>query len=566
MGFIKKFEETAVLPEEVQEVVTILLHKKGPKELVQNYRPITLLTGSYKVVAKLLANRMKKVLGTVISEEQHGFLPGRRLSDAVSMVADVIEAANNDNEDWYLMMVDFQKAFDSVSRSFLFDTMALMGFPEKFIGWCKGLHGGSFTRLLVNGWLGDRVDVCKGVRQGCPLAPYLFLCAVEPICQEAKRRRLGICDDHGDRLAYLGYADDTTLVLKGKQQIGRAEALLEVFEARSGLRVNKDTSAILPLGKNLEKGKDKESAFTWVEPKEAERLMGVWVSPSGSAEVTWERALARAAEELVKWRSQQLTTTARVAVVNAYVCPVLAFQGQVYPPSEKIWNRIMKLLVNFISGNRGSEEHHFSLWSRELIFRPRKDGGLGVLDPFVELSGLAARRVGKFVLGNRGIGRWLATKAADLPAGFRCFWAHEDSLKDWKGRSERWRKTCEAFMKSKIAKEGPKTRWDIAQEPLLFNRQTLPNGKKPIGRQKAAEGLELIQLGDFISCAEDGACTLKSEEVLARELGTVKKARKVLKIFKCIPGAWKEKLLAPVTGKELLEMSSHVKRIGAVGV
>ncbi|CAI5460435.1 unnamed protein product [Closterium sp. Yama58-4] len=121
MGFIKQFESSAVLPEEVQEAVTILLHKKGPREQVQNYRLITLLTSSYKV------------LGAVISDEQHGFIPGRRLSDAVSPIADVIEAANNDREDWYLLMIDFQKAFDSVSRSFLFETMALMGFLAKFI-------------------------------------------------------------------------------------------------------------------------------------------------------------------------------------------------------------------------------------------------------------------------------------------------------------------------------------------------------------------------------------------------------------------------------------------------
>ncbi|CAI5999193.1 unnamed protein product [Closterium sp. NIES-65] len=314
MGFIKQFESSAVLPEEVQEVVTILLYKKGPREQVHNYRPITLLSSCYKVVAKLLANRMKQVLGTVISEEQHRFLPGRRLSDAVSTVADVIEAANNDKEDWYLLMIDFQKVFDSVSRSFLFDTMALMGFPSKFIRWCEGLHDGSFTRLLVNGWLGDRVDVRKGVRQGCPLAPYLFLCAVEPICQEAKPRKLGINDHHGDRLAYLGYADDTTLVLKGKRQIERAEELLEEFGARSGLRVNKDKSALLPLGANLKETRSVSSDFAWVNPKDAERLLGVWVSPSRSAEVTWDKALARAAEELVKWQSHHLTTTARVAV------------------------------------------------------------------------------------------------------------------------------------------------------------------------------------------------------------------------------------------------------------
>ncbi|CAI5952366.1 unnamed protein product [Closterium sp. NIES-65] len=277
---------------------------------------------------------MKQVLGTVISKERHGFLPGRRLSDAVSTVADMIEAASNNREDWYLLMIDFQKAFDSVSRSFLFDTMALMGFPSKFIRWCEGLHDGSFTCLLVNGWLGDR---------------------------EAKRRKLGIGDDHGDRLAYLGYADDTSLVLKGKRQIEKAEELLEEFGARSDLRVNKDKSALLPLGANLKETRNEGLDFVWVNPKDAERLLGVWVSPSGSAEVTWDKALARAAEELVKWQSHHLTTTARVAVVNAYVCPILAFQGQVYPSSESVWKRIMKLLVNFISGNKASTERHFTL-------------------------------------------------------------------------------------------------------------------------------------------------------------------------------------------------------------
>ncbi|CAI5460459.1 unnamed protein product [Closterium sp. Yama58-4] len=114
MGFVRDFEATASLSEEVQEAVTILLHKKGPKEQFQNYRPITLLTSSYNVVAKLLANRMTKVLERVISKEQCGSLPGRRLSDAVSLVADVIEAAKNDNKDLYILMVDFRFSLPNV--------------------------------------------------------------------------------------------------------------------------------------------------------------------------------------------------------------------------------------------------------------------------------------------------------------------------------------------------------------------------------------------------------------------------------------------------------------------
>ncbi|CAI7828083.1 unnamed protein product, partial [Closterium sp. NIES-54] len=377
--------------------------------------------------------------------------------------------------------------------------------------------------------------------------------------------KLGINDDHGDRLAYLGYADDTMLVLKGKRQIERAEELLEEFGARSGLRVNKDKSALLPLGANLKEKRSVSLDFAWVNPQDAERLLGVWVSPSGSAEVTWDKALARAVEELIKWQSHNLTTTARVAVVNAYVCPILAFQGQVYPPSESGWKRIMKLLVNFISSNKASAERHFTLWSRELIFRPRKDGGLGVRDPFVELSGLAARRVGKLVLVRRGVRSWLATKAADLPAGFHSFWAHPEFLKTWNGRSVRWKQTCEMFMQSSIAKKGPLSRWDIAQEPLVFNWQILPNRKKPLGWQEEAKGLELSKLGDFVGQAKDGGFFFKDENLLTKELGTRKKARRALKVFACVLSAWKAKLIAPFTGEEFLAESAFVKKKGLAG-
>ncbi|CAI5480741.1 unnamed protein product [Closterium sp. Yama58-4] len=229
MAMAKDFEGTAALPAEIKEAVTILLHKKGDKELLNNYRPITLLNFAYKVLARVVADRMKSVLHMVISPEQYGFIPGRRLSDAVALVADIIEGAKNDKGDCYMLLVDFQKAFDSVSRDFLFQVLESMGFPEQFVGWVKGLHEGTTTKLLINGWLGEGVDVVSGVRQGCPLAPYLFLCAVEPLALEVERKELGLEKD-GHRLGYLGYADDTTLVLQGEAQIGQAEEILDRFK------------------------------------------------------------------------------------------------------------------------------------------------------------------------------------------------------------------------------------------------------------------------------------------------------------------------------------------------
>ncbi|CAI5473992.1 unnamed protein product [Closterium sp. Yama58-4] len=335
MALVRDFEKSASLPVELKEAVTILLHKKGDRDQLNNYRPITLLNFTYKVLARVMADRMKRVLHQVISPEQCGFLPGRSLSDAVALVVDIIDVAKNEKADWYLLLVDFQKAFDSVLRDFLFQVLRKMGFPERYVGWIEGLHENTTTKLLVNGWLGDGLNEASGVRQGCPLAPYLFLCAVEPLAQEVEKEKLGHSKE-GQQLGYLGYADDTTLILQGKEQIVKAEEILDKFEKVAGLATNKGKSVLLPLGENIGAVADGSSNFKWAGADDAERLLGVWVTPAGNGQKTWEKALERIAKKLVKWKQKYLTTAARASVVNCYITPLIAFQAQVFPPPASI--------------------------------------------------------------------------------------------------------------------------------------------------------------------------------------------------------------------------------------
>ncbi|CAI7835033.1 unnamed protein product [Closterium sp. NIES-53] len=429
----QNFSDTASIPASIKEAVTILLHKKGDKDKLDNYRPITLLNFTYKVLARVVANRMRPLLHRVISEEQYGFIPGRRISDAIGVVADVIEAAKKGDEDWYLLLVDFRKAFDSVSRSFIFTVLREMGFPERFVGWVEGLHRETKTRLLVNGWLGEAVDVKSGVRQGCPLAPYLFQCAVEPLAQEACRRKLGLCNKAGQRLVYLGYADDTTLFLEGKRQIARAEKLLDYLAQLSGLATNRDKSVVMPLGHNLGRRPGTLGGFKWAKADEAERLLGVWVTPSGSSAPTWQRAFEKITVELIKWKALFLTIAARVVIINCYITPRIAYQAQVYPPPENVWKQLLKLMHNFLSGNNASADGSYFLWSWDLLSTPRVDGGLGVLDPDILLACLAARRIGGLLLEGNGKKKEVMLTAAGLPMGNDTFVAHEKLLKHWPG-------------------------------------------------------------------------------------------------------------------------------------
>ncbi|CAI5961279.1 unnamed protein product [Closterium sp. NIES-65] len=322
-----------------------------------------------------MADRMKRVLHQVISPEQYGFIPGKRLSDAVALVADVIDVARNEKMDWYMLL-------------------------------------------------------------------------------EVEKAKLGL-DKDGQQLSYLGYADDTTLILHGKKQIVKAEVILDNFEKAAGLATNKGKSVVLPLGINIGEAADGSSDFKWAGANDAERLLGVWVSPSGDGQATWEKAIGRVAEKLVKWKQKYLTTAARASVVNFYITPLIAFQAQVYPPPAEVWEDLVRMLHGFLSGNRVSAAKGFFLWIKVLLYTTREAGGIGVRDPEIVITCLAARRAGLYVTENNCLKKDLMERAAKLPLGVDSFGAHEKLFKNWEGGSVRWKQTCESLSGSPLCLRGP---------------------------------------------------------------------------------------------------------------
>ncbi|CAI7893934.1 unnamed protein product [Closterium sp. NIES-53] len=543
-------------------------------------------------LAAYLASEQERVLLMAgVRELCEGDLPGKLMSAKVktrkerTMITSlqwkgtvrkdscgILEAAS----EFYLLVADWseeevKEALDGMAKG---KSPGADGIPKEFFSHHWDLLGGGVlgfvkqfeeTAVLPPAAL-EAVTVLlhkKGAKdQGCPLAPYLFLCAVEPLCQEAIRRKLGISNPYGDRLAYLGYADDTTLVLKGKMQIGRAVKLLNEFGEKSGLRVNNDKSALLPLGKNLHKKADRASIFKWVRSNEAESVLGVWISPSGDVSGTWEITLSREAAELVKWQIHYLTTSGRVAVVNGYINPILAFQAQVYPPPREIWAKLVKLLHNFVMGNHSTAGKHFALWSQELLFKARGEGGLGVRDPCVELGGLAARRITLLASQPLGLRADLALTALDVP-DLQVFWAHTGLIKQWEGRCKRWKRTCELFLESSFPScIGVSSVWEVEQKLLLFNRRLLVNGKSPAGRQKAAKSLKRSVMGDLIRVAVDSSRTLKTSQELVRAFGGSEGAKLAKRVFDAAPDEWKQMLMAPVTARTVLSVSKFVLRAG----
>ncbi|PNX59439.1 cysteine-rich receptor-like protein kinase, partial [Trifolium pratense] len=244
MNFLHEFHSQAILPKAITASFLALIPKKDHPQVLSDYRPICLVGCLYKIVSKVLAARLKQVLGKLISECQSAFLPNRQILDGVMIVNELIDLAKRRKDKCLLLKVDFERAYDTVNWSFLEYMMLRMGFALGWIKWIRACIFNSSMSVLVNGSPTEDFVVGKGLRQGDPLSPFLFLIAAEGLTR-MMQKAVGNGIFHGykisDELLFhtLQFADDTILIGEGNwDNLWSIKIVLRSFELVSGLKVN----------------------------------------------------------------------------------------------------------------------------------------------------------------------------------------------------------------------------------------------------------------------------------------------------------------------------------------
>ena len=150
-------------------VISLVFKKNDPLDL-NNYRPITLLNIDTKILAHILAQRVKNVLPKIIHSDQKGFVKNRYIGFNVRQIQDIIDYSENYQTDGAILFLDFSKAFDSIEWDFMFRSLKKFGFKKSFITWVTILYNGIQGCTQNNGWISQKFEIERGIRQGCPLS------------------------------------------------------------------------------------------------------------------------------------------------------------------------------------------------------------------------------------------------------------------------------------------------------------------------------------------------------------------------------------------------------------
>ena len=143
--------------------------------MVTDFRPISLLNSIMKILTKLLANRLQQVILKVVHRNQYGFIQGRSIQDCLGWAFEYIYQCHASRREIIILKLDFEKAFDIVEFKAILSILQAKGFPFKWISWVNMILNSGTSAVLLNGINGKDFACRRGVRQGIPLPPLLFV-------------------------------------------------------------------------------------------------------------------------------------------------------------------------------------------------------------------------------------------------------------------------------------------------------------------------------------------------------------------------------------------------------
>ncbi|KAJ4755003.1 hypothetical protein LUZ62_089408 [Rhynchospora pubera] len=398
MHEVNRFFLDAYLDPKISTSNMVLVPKVDHPSKVTDYRPISVCNFLYKVISKLLANRMKSLVSDRILSNQSAFTPGREITENIIILREVMDTFHKRGftTHAFAFKCDLSKAFDRMEWDFVLLTLTSHGFPSEFVQWIRACLVSARFSILLNGRADGFISPSRGLRQGCALSSYLFILAMDVLARMLEHERM-LGHIHGVKLARnappltsILFADD--LVIFGHASIEEVlciQRILNVFCECSGQQIGHDKSRIWFSKSTPQNVRQCIATMLNALPGDDSQVyLGVPVVASRPKDFVG--LVDRVQAKLNSWSSKLLSQAGKVALIKAVIEPMVLYGVAGGPLPDSIAHKLNQKIRAFFWGSNGTRKLQLMSWAT--ITRPKMHGGLGLRDVTV-INGAAVMKV-----------------------------------------------------------------------------------------------------------------------------------------------------------------------------
>jgi hypothetical protein len=387
---VLSFLNDGIFDADINQTYIALIPKVKSPEFITDYRPISLCNVLYKLIAKVLANRLKTVLPSIISATQSAFIPGRLITDNILVAFEALhtmDAKLKGKEGFMALKLDMSKAYDRVEWTFLETVMRKIGFAERWIMLAMTCIKTVSYSILINGKPYGNILPSRGLRQGDPLSPYFFLLCAEGLStiisrveREARLTGLPITRG-GTRLSHLFFADDSLLFCKAKlEEWHQVREALQIYEMASGQKLNSGKTAIFFSRNTSSVVKHEILEAAGVSATHSyERYLGLPALVGRSKVSTFADIIGKVWARLNGWKEKFLSQAGREILLKAVIQAIPTYTMSVFQLPKSLCKEINSMMGRFWWGAKENETKvAWMSWHR--LGKAKVKGGMGYRD------------------------------------------------------------------------------------------------------------------------------------------------------------------------------------------
>jgi hypothetical protein len=445
----------------------------------------------------MLAMKLSTVLSDIIHSDQTAYIKGRYIGENIRTIDDAIEYCKQNNMTGILLLIDFEKAFDTIKWKFLMKVLTKFNFGSIFKKWITIIYNNIQSTVMNNGYFSPYFNIYRGMRQGCPISAYLFIMVVEILAISIRTNK----KIHGLRLRtreikISQLADDTTIFLNNTESIQPVMDTLEEFHICSGLRQNMDKTQAFIIGKHI-RFKNTYN-LTWCEGPIKTLGVSICQTPEDNYKYNYEPKIKKIKIMLSMWKQRRLSLKGKITVLNSLATSILVYPCTILETPDRVITETNNLFFDFLWDGGNNKI------AKNIIIKKIENGGLKMIDIESKIKSLKLSWLKRAITHPHAAWKLLVDemlKEISLDNLIKCRYSEEKFNKlpnFYKNIIKYW---------NEINEFHPTTRQSIIYEPLWHNKYITVENKTISWVRWQEQGIQTIHHllntdKQFLTCEE----------------------------------------------------------------